>query len=591
MNQEKGSAMKSLALAVMGAMAIASMTGCGTAGPEPSAAGALPRALEGSIRSAMRKQGIVGMSAIAVSGDRRILAKGYGYADRSRKIPVTVDTVFPLASITKLFTATAVMQLVERGDVDLDSPVSRYLPRVARSGSPVSDPTVRQLLTHHSGLQGNIMEGFELKEPDPIAYRDVPRLLAGFPPVSRPDTVFAYCNAGYSLLGCLVEEVSGTDYADFVDSRILEPLGMSRTRFLLTRADVEGAAMGYDGRTPVPVYPMRDIPAGALLSTAMDMEKFMRFVLEHGRDGVLGREAFAEMIRRQNAQVALDGDFSIGLGYWLIKPFDVEDAFASHAGDIPPFHTVLVTIPDQRIGVFLAANSSRDPTALIPLAVELVRAVYAEQSGEPVDDPPLPPKVRLDRTVLDSLAGKYASPLGLMDLRARGGKLLARVGGVPIELVPRTDGSFTAELSLLGLLSVPVPPLKKVRFSRVENGDRTYLRITTLGIMAGIAERLPLADVPQAWRSRAGRYAIVPRGANASYRWPRDISLEFDSRSGLLLLSYTFAGQRAPFPLLAMNDAEAVIAGTGTGLGDTINAREESGEIFLEWAGLLLKRE
>ena len=76
----------------------------------------------------MRKQGIVGMSAVVVSGGRRVLAAGYGFADRSRKIPVTVDTVFPLASVTKLFTATAVMQLVERGAVDLDSPVSRYLP-------------------------------------------------------------------------------------------------------------------------------------------------------------------------------------------------------------------------------------------------------------------------------------------------------------------------------------------------------------------------------------------------------------------------------------------------------------------------------
>jgi CubicO group peptidase (beta-lactamase class C family) len=591
MKQDNGSVMKSLALVMTGTLAIASMVGCGTAGRGPSDADALPKALEGGIRSAMRKQGIVGMSAVVVSGERRILAAGYGYADRSRKVPVTVDTAFPLASVTKLFTATAVMQLVERGMVDLDSPVSRYLPQMTRSGRSEVEPTVRQLLTHHSGLQGNIMEGFELREPDPIAFRDVPRQLAGLPSTSKPDTVFAYCNAGYSLLGCLVEEVSGMDYVDFVGSRILEPLGMSRTRFSLTRADANGAAVGYEGRAQLPVYPMRDIPAGGLLSTAADMEKFMRFVMDHGRDGVLGRGAFAEMTRRQNGGVALDGDFSIGLGYWLIKPFDVEDAFASHAGDIPPFHTVLVTIPDRRIGIFLAANSSRDPSALIPLAVELVRAVYAEQSGRPVDDPPLAPKVRLGRADLDSLVGRYASPLGLMDIRARGGRLLARVGGFPIELVPRADGSFTAELSLLGLLSVPVAPLKKVCFSRITSDGRMYLRITTLGIMAGVAEKLPGMDIPQAWKSRAGRYTIVPRGVNTNYRWPRDIALEFDSRSGLLLLSYTFAGQRAPFPLVALNDGKAVIAGTGTGLGDTVTARDEGGEVFLEWAGLLLKRE
>jgi hypothetical protein len=341
----------------------------------------------------------------------------------------------------------------------------------------------------------------------------------------------------------------------------------------------------------VPLYPLRDIPAGALLSTAADMERFMGFVFDRGRDGVLGRAAFDEMTSRQNTGVVLDGDFTIGLGYWLISPLAGNDTFVSHAGDIPPCHTVLVTIPDRRIGVFLAANSSRDPTALIPLAVEIVRAVYADLTGAPVDDPPVAPKARLDRAALENLAGRYASPMGLIVVRSSRGRLLARVGGAPVELVPRADGSFTAELSLLGIASVPVAPLKKVRFHLLESGGKTYLRISMLGIMAGVAEKLDAVEVPLAWKSRAGRYAIVPRGANASYRWPRDVELEFDRRSGLLLLAYTFVGQRSSFPLRVSSDDAAVIAGTGTGLGDAVIAREEAGEDFLEWAGLLLKRQ
>jgi hypothetical protein len=97
-------------------------------------------------------------------------------------------------------------------------------------------------------------------------------------------------------------------------------------------------------------------------------------------------------------------------------------------------------------------------------------------------------------------------------------------------------------------------------------------------------------DVPLAWKIRACRYAIVPRNPNARHRWPRDVGLAVD-RGGLLLLSYTFAGQRSAFPLLPRSDAEAAIAGTGTGLGDAVTARDEGGETFLEWAGLLLKRE
>jgi CubicO group peptidase (beta-lactamase class C family) len=580
-----------IALAMAGALAFSSMASCSATGRGSSAADPLHGEIESLIRSAMRKQRIVGMSALVVSGDRRVLASGYGLADRSRKVPVTMDTVFPLASVTKLFTAMAVMQLAERGLVDLDAPVSRYLPEMARSGRFDAGPTVRQLLTHHSGLTGNIMEGFELKEPDPTAFREVPRLAANMPPASAPGTVFAYCNAGYSLLGCLLEAVTGTDYTDFVTSGILEPLGMSGTRFYLTRADAEGAAVGYEGRRPVPLYPLRDIPAGALLSTAADMERFMRFVFDRGRDGVLGRVAFDEMTKRQNAGVALDGDFTIGLGWWLIAPFTASEAFVSHAGDIPPCHSVFVTIPDLRIGVFLAANSSRDPTALIPLAVEIVRAVYADRTGRPADDLPLPPRVQLDEAALESIAGCYASPLGLLDISARHGRLLTRVSGAPVELVPRAGGTFTAELSLLGIASAPVAPLAKVRFHLLEAGGKTYLRISMLGIMAGVAEKLDAADVPRAWKARTGRYAIVPRDANASYRWPQEVELAIDRRSGLLLLTYSFAGQRSAFPLLVLDDGTAAIAGTGTGLGDAVTARDEGGEVCLEWAGLLLRRE
>jgi hypothetical protein len=295
------------------------------------------------------------------------------------------------------------------------------------------------------------------------------------------------------------------------------------------------------------------------------------------------------MVSRQNSQVALDGDFSIGLCWWLLKPFGVEDTFASHAGDIPPFHTVLVTIPGRRIGVFLAANSSRDGSALIPLAVELVRAVYAEQTGRPVSDPPPAAKVRLDQAVIDGMAGTYASPMGRIEVRPKRGRILARVLSYPLELVPRADGTFTAELSLLGLVSVPVSSLGALRITPFESSGHAYLRITTTGILAGVAERLPPMDVPDTWKARVGKYAIVPRGTNSSYRWPQDVALEYDERSDLLLLSYSYPGLHAPYPLLPRGDNEAVIAGTGTGLGDTITAREEGGDVLLEWAGLLLK--
>jgi len=158
-------------------------------------------------------------------------------------------------------------------------------------------------------------------------------------------------------------------------------------------------------------------------------------------------------------------------------------------------------------------------------------------------------EVRLDQTVLEGLAGNYASPMGLIEVHPRAGRLLARVMGLPLELIPRADGSLTAELSLLGVVSVPVSQLASLRISPFESGGQRYLRITTTGILAGVAERLPkLTSEGMEGSVRTVRYC--PRGENASYRWPREISLQLDNRTGLMLLSYLFPGQRSSFPLL-----------------------------------------
>jgi hypothetical protein len=348
--------------------------------------------------------------------------------------------------------------------------------------------------------------------------------------------------------------------------------------------------MGYDGRSEVPVYPIRDLSAGALMSTAADMERFMHFIFDGEGAGILGRASFDEMTRRQNGHVLLDGDFPMGLGYWLVRPFATGDLFASHGGDLPPFHTMLVTVPERRIGVFLAANSSGAASALIPLAVEMVRKLYSWQTGTPVMDPPLPARVRLPEASLARLQGTYASPMGLIEVKARRGRLLARMQGLPLEIVPRADGIWTAELRVLSLVSIRLPQLSPLRLSFFEKDGREYVRVTAMGMLAGVGERFTPSAVPDTWRSRAGSYAIVRQGDNAAYRWPQDIRLGFDPARGMVL-TYRFAGLVVVDALETRCASCAVIRGLGTGLGDAITAREEAGSVFLEWSGLLLKKQ
>jgi hypothetical protein len=247
-------------------------------------------------------------------------------------------------------------------------------------------------------------------------------------------------------------------------------------------------------------------------------------------------------------------------------------------------------MPAHGIGVFLAANSSGAASALIPLAVDILRTVYARQTGKAVEDPPLPARIALEESAMDDLAGLYASPLGLLEVKRRGRSLVTALQGFPLDLVPRADSEFTPEVRLLGLLPLRLPQLKPLRIRFFEERGRRYLRVSAMGVLAGVGERFEPGVVPREWRSRVGRYEPVMQAPNVRHRWPRNISLVLDDRRGLSL-RYNFPGLRGAFPLEVLDGGHAVIRGKGTGLGDTILAREEGGTEILEWSGMrLVKR-
>ena len=188
----------------------------------------------------MERSGTVGLSVAVVEDQQTVWAEGFGWADRDEGRPATAGTVYRVGSISKLFTATAVMQLEEEGRFDLDQPLRLWLPDLElRSRWPEAPAvTPRSLLTHHSGLPGNRLKGLVVDEPPPPDFirRRFSRLPAELGETwlnQPPQKVWAYSNLGYALLGCLVERASGEPFVPYVDRRILEPLGMRRSSFVV----------------------------------------------------------------------------------------------------------------------------------------------------------------------------------------------------------------------------------------------------------------------------------------------------------------------------------------------------------------------
>lgn len=228
-------------------------------------------------------------------GDRVLFARAYGPASRERGVPNTLATRFRVGSMTKMFTAVAVMQLAERGRVSLDDPVARYVPGVLDSAGARAI-RIRHLLTHTSGLGDYLTPRLRRRAP---ALRTVDDRIAAIradsgPTYFEPGTAWMYSNVGYVLLGKVVEAASGEEYADYVRRHVFAPAGMERSAFVdldtVTTGVASGIATGYDAEATDGGWAMRRVvdaprtrsgPDGNSVTTAHDMMRFARALREH----------------------------------------------------------------------------------------------------------------------------------------------------------------------------------------------------------------------------------------------------------------------------------------------------------------------
>ncbi len=325
----------------------------------PAAGDTLESHVDGLIGGLMRTHRVPGAVVVVVSEGEVALVKGYGVADLESGRPVDPDrTLFRVASVSKLFVATAVMQQVERGRLELDADVNRWLRdlRVPDAfGAPV---TLRQLLTHTAGFDDR-----HLRTADPLDAPAVPlgRYLAErLPPrVLPPGAMISYSNHGYGLAGHLVEIAAGLPFEAYAEREILGPLAMRRSRFGFDAPAPADLARPYAWRggrhEDLGFDRLRFAPAGALVTTGADMARFMRMQLARGRLGdvrILSPESADAM---QRAQVRLAPD----LPGWCLG-FEERERNGvraiAHGGSWRGFGTDLVLLPHRGLGWFISTN-------------------------------------------------------------------------------------------------------------------------------------------------------------------------------------------------------------------------------------------
>ena len=316
--------------------------------------------LDGIMPQQLAREDIAGAVISIVKDGKVIFAKGYGYSDVEKKKPVSPeDTLFRPGSISKLFTWTAVMQLVEQGKLDLDRDVNDYLDFKIPATYP-KPITLRNIMTHTPGFEESVQELFvadakDLQPLGPYLQKHLPTRI--FPPGTTP----AYSNYATALAGYIIQRVSGQDYFDYIDEHIIKPLGMTHSTFRQPLPDALAPLMskGYTvASQPAKKFEfVQAAPAGSSSVSAMDMTHLMIAHLQNGKYEniqILKPETAEMMHSRQFANLPDMNGMCLGFyeetrnGHRII----------GHAGDTDYFHSDLHLMPDSQLGFFVSYNSA-----------------------------------------------------------------------------------------------------------------------------------------------------------------------------------------------------------------------------------------
>jgi len=416
-------------------------------------------AIDAFISAEMVRAGIPGGALVIVRGNQIVHLRGFGVADPSGS-PVTEATPFILGSTGKAITAFAVMQLAEKGLVELDLPIGNYLPWFRLGDTSAHEHiTIRHLLNHTSGIPASA--GLVLQDDDSVDEKALARhvhALASYNAVAAPGKKFQYSNANYTTLGAIIEVVVGTTYEAYIEKEVFAPLGMDRSFTSKEEAVTRGLATGFRQWFTYPVasgdlpFVRGELPAGYHISTAADMGRWLIAQLNGGQVGSARVISAASISAMHTPAIAVSAEEQYGMGWRIGKIGEV--LAVAHGGAIPNYLSDVVLLPDQGWGVAWLTNSSNMlfGARMMTIADNVARMLLCQ----PVVDTPV------QAAAWAALAALALLSLGMIALatasvgRSMAGRARRGLGATVLALAL---GGFIASVLLVGipaLLGVPI---------------------------------------------------------------------------------------------------------------------------------------
>jgi CubicO group peptidase (beta-lactamase class C family) len=439
--------------------------------------------LDTIIRNNLKQQRIPGAAVALVHEGRVIFSRCYGYTETEKKVAITEDTYFMVGSLTKSFTALAVLRLMEQGKIDPNADIRNYIPdfsiRDLYDGeTPV---TVNHLLTHSAGLMIDYYARF--KGGKKYSNADLLSQLRNEYLCFKPGSAYKYSNIGYRLLSMIIEQVTGQRFGDYLEKEVFEPLGLNNSTFDYTDDMALHMSKGYNGEMEISMLDCEDKSASGLFSTLKDLTIFLKFMTSRGAhsSGGINNDKIIDSIIK-NANPAIDTFYdskNIYSSGWCLNFYRFQgiQTVLSNSGGINGFSAAMTYIPEERLGIIILTNSSLGWKAnmnIIARGFSGIIDVFRSPGTRGPDD-----KNQKDvkSTVeYESLCGRYVGFGPIVDIFQKKNRLYAKFKGPAAMLIPEGDGVFKPVMRIL-FIDINVARFTeyesiRFRFGNNQRGDR-----------------------------------------------------------------------------------------------------------------------
>ena len=539
-----------------------------------------------------KKGKAVGVNLALFDGKGIIYNYNYGFANKEQGIKSNNDSLYMIGSNTKVLTALGILKLMEEGKLSLEDDIKKHIPEFeVQSHFEYDKITIANLLMHRSGLVSDLFHLILDKTRD---YHEVIPELRETYLTETPGKMFSYSNVGYTVLGIVIERVSGLSYTEYIQQEIAKPLGI-QVHFLLNEEDrhpfASTVSLSYDKKGNV----MEDnlatlLPAGT--NTYMSLSDFVKFgQMFLKKDGVLLKKETLELMETLDLEEQIDQEvYNVSFGL-IHKQYDMGEQVGKvlgHGGNTTCHHSMFNYIPQLNVGIVVMTNS-QSAIGFYATAGMTVLVEYLKEKGIAVEER----KTEQERVKCDSddVIGKYATALGMMEIKRNNkNELVTKVSKIPIQLSLCKDGYYQC---------MPVKAIHKIPiFRRSIQGMRlkpaTYLGEDILLIeQAGkyhktkgiIGCKYEQTDVPVHFREACGNYMVADE-IFKELKCKCQLKVEGD----VLMLEIEALNVKINNCLKVVGEDLAILQGFGRLAKEVVKLKKQDSGYYLTFSGIVFKK-